>query len=350
VPRSRPDPVEVRPIGATRVGASWHPDQVAAQRSVFGRSILIIGPEALLADRAVDGVVVRARAEDPDVEIAEANALRLDPAVLVELTGQSLFSTRRVTVLSDVADLAPDVAGALAQLAEEPLPDLSVVLVHRGSPKGKMLLDRLAAAGVETIECAPLKPWELPEFVAGEARRPGGSIDRPAAQLLVDSVGQDLRALASAVSQLLADSETGQITVDQVRRYFGGRAEVTSFAVADAALSGRTGEAMEQLRWALTTGVAPVLITSALASGLRSIGKLITAGTGLRDADLAKEVGVPPWKLKSIRSQARGWDPAGVAHALRVAADADADVKGAAEDSAFSLEQAVLAVSRCRRG
>ena len=100
-----------------------------------------------------------------------------------------------------------------------------------------------------------------------------------AASALVDAVGHDLRALAAAVAQLHSDSEGGPITVDQVRRYFGGRSEVTSFAVADAALAGRTGVAMEQLRWALATGVAPVLITSALASGVRGLGKLITAGS-----------------------------------------------------------------------
>ena len=83
--------------------------------------------------------------------------------------------------------------------------------------------------------------------------------------------------------------------------------------VADAALAGRTGVAMEQLRWAMATGVAPVLITSALASGIRGLGKLITAGSGLREADLAREVGVPPWKLKSMRAQARGWDQGGLA-------------------------------------
>jgi DNA polymerase III subunit delta len=162
-------------------------------------------------------------------------------------------------------------------------------------------------------------------------------------------VGHDLRALAAAVAQLLSDSEGGPITVDQVRRYFGGRSEVTSFAVADAALAGRTGVAMEQLRWALATGVAPVLITSALASGVRSLGKLITAGTGQREADLAREVGVPPWKLKSMRSQARGWDQSGLAMALKVIAAADADVKGAAGDTAYALERAVLSVSRLRR-
>jgi DNA polymerase-3 subunit delta len=114
-------------------------------------------------------------------------------------------------------------------------------------------------------------------------------------------------------------------------------------------LAGRTGVAMEQLRWALATGVAPVLTTSALASGVRGLGKLITAGTGQREADLAREVGVPPWKLKSMRSQARGWDQGGLATALKVIAVADADVKGAADDTAYALERAVLNVSRLRR-
>ena len=323
---------------------------MASQRSVFGRVILVSGPEALLADRAVDQVVARARTEDPQVEISEIDAVRLDSPSLVELTGQSLLSSRRVAVIRDLAELSLDLSGELAALAAEPLPDLGLVLVHRGGNKGKPLLDRLREANVDVVDCPPAKSWELPDFVIAEARRAGGSIDRAAAQVLVDSVGQDLRSLVAAVWQLLADSESGQITAGQVRRYFGGRAEVTSFAVADAALSGRPGPAMEQLRWAMTSGVAPVLITSALAAGLRGLGRLISAPPGFREADLAKEVGVPPWKLKSMRAQARGWDAAGIAHALTVVAAADADVKGAAEDSAFALERAVLGVSRGRRG
>ena len=177
--------------------------------------------------------------------------------------------------------------------------DLAVVLVHGGGPKGKGLLDKLKAAGVEVVDCPPVKAWELPQFVSAEAKHLGTTIEPGAAQTLVDAVGNDLRALAAAVRQLVADSEGGPLTGDQVRRYFAGRSEVTSFAVADATLAGRTGLAMEQLRWALSTGVAPVLVTSALASGLRGLGKLVSAGGGLREADLAREVGVPPWKLKT---------------------------------------------------
>jgi DNA polymerase III subunit delta len=331
------------------VSRGWHAVFVAAPRSPFGRLVLISGPEALLADRAVEALCHQMRSEAPDVEVSEIEAARLDPGKLAEITSPSLFSSRRAAVITELEHLAPELGVDLVNLAEEQLPDLAVITVHRGGQKGKGLLEKLKSADVEVIECAAVKTWELPQFVSGEAKRAGSSIDGAAASALVDAIGHDLRALAAAVAQLLSDGEEVPITVDQVRRYFGGRSEVTSFAVADAALAGRTGDAMEQLRWALATGVAPVLVTSALASGVRGLGKLITAGTGQREVDLAREVGVPPWKLKSMRSQARGWDQVGLATALKVIAAADADVKGAADNTAYALERAVLAVSRLRR-
>jgi len=260
-----------------------------------------------------------------------------------------LFSSRRAAVIYELENVSPDLGQDLVDLATEKLSDLAIILVHGGSAKGKGLVDKVKSGGADVIECAAVKTWELPQFVSAEVKQAGSSIEAGAAAALVDAVGHDLRALAAAVTQLISDGQGGPLSVDQVRRYFGGRAEVTSFAVADAALGGRTGVAMEQLRWALATGVAPVLITSAMASGIRGLGKLITAGGGQREADLAREVGVPPWKLKSMRSQARGWDQGRLATALKAVAVADADVKGAADDPAFALERAVLSVSRLRR-
>lgn len=322
---------------------------VAEKKSVFGRVVLVSGPEALLADRAVDTLLQQIRAEEPEAEVNEVEASRLDGSRLAEITNASLFSTRRAAVVTDLANLDPDLYGDLIALAQAKTEDLALVVVHAGGQKGKGMRDKLKANGAEVVDCPPAKTWELPQFVAAEAKRVGAVIDPGAAQLLVDAVGHDLRALAGAVTQLISDGEGGSITTEQVRRYFGGRSEVTSFVVADAALAGRTGVAMEQLRWAVATGVAPVLITSALASGIRGLGKLISAGSGLRETDLAREVGVPPWKLKSMRAQVRGWDPSGLATALKAVAVADAEVKGAAGDAAFALERAVLTVARARR-
>ena len=56
--------------------------------------------------------------------------------------------------------------------------------------------------------------------------------------------------------------------MDHVSRYFGGQSEVTSCRGMT-----RRWRAVPELpwnsSWALATGVAPVLITSALASGIR---------------------------------------------------------------------------------
>ena len=320
---------------------------------VYGRVVLVSGPETLLADRAVSQRLAAARAEDPDVEVAEVDGGDLDPGTFAEITGGSLFSSHRVAVIRDLGSVPADVQTEILAIVSQPLDDVGLVLVHPGGVKGKALLDKLKKAAqkgqVETVDCPTPKTWDLPKFVAAEAKRAGSSMDPETAQAVVDAVGHDLRSLASAVAQLASDSDQRVISQSLVQRYFGGRAEVTSFAVADAALAGRAGQAMEQLRWALSTGVAPVLVTSALASGLRGLGKYVSAaGGGMREADLAREIGVPPWKLKTMRSQARGWDERGLAHALRAVAVADAEINGASDDAEYALERVVLTITRSR--
>jgi DNA polymerase-3 subunit delta len=69
----------------------------------------------------------------------------------------------------------------------------------------------------------------------------------------------------------------------------------------------------------------------------------------MRDADLAREVGAPPWKLRAMREQLRSWDESGLATAVRAVATADAEVKGAAADGPYALERMVLTISRARQ-
>ncbi|UUZ58489.1 hypothetical protein [Nocardioides sp. B-3] len=94
-----------------------------------------------------------------------------------------------------------------------------------------------------------------------------------------------------------------------MQRYFGGRAEAKSFAVADAAFAGRKAQALEALRWAMDGGTASVLVTSAMAGSARSIARFIGAPNGMREADRARELGVPPWKVRRVRDQSRARTP-----------------------------------------
>ena len=88
---------------------------------------------------------------------------------------------------------------------------------------------------------------------------------------------------------------------------------------------------------------------SALASSLRGLGKYLTASDSrMRDQELARIVGVPPWKLKDLARLSRDWSSAGVAKWLQAVAVADAQIKGAGSDPAYALERLVLTLTRLR--
>ena len=165
-------------------------------------------------------------------------------------------------------------------------------------------------------------------WVRGESREIGAPLDEPAATLLVQAVGQDLRALAGAVDQLAATQGQGEpISADIVRKYFGGRADVRGYEIADAAIEGRFDVALERVRWAESAKVAAPVIVSALAAGLRSLAKLADVEAGVSDVDAAKRVGAPPFKIRSLKAQLRDWNPHGLAAAMDAVAAADLDIK-----------------------
>jgi len=315
----------------------------------FGTVTLVQGPEGLLAERAVQAVIGQALQLRPDATVSRLTAAGLDRGALAEASAGSLFSASAVTVISQLGDFPSELTDQLIGLVQQPSDELTLVLVHEGGPKGRPLLDRLRKAGVDVVDAPAVKAWELPQFVSSEVRKQGGRIDRETAEALVGAVGSDLRSVAAAVTQLLADTEQTTITSAHVQRYFAGRAEVTGFAIADQCLDGNREAALSSLRWALETGVAPVLLTSAVASGLRNLGKYLgVRDERLRDVELARRISVPPWKLKDLSRQSRGWTSQGVALAIRHTATADAAVKGAAGDAGYALEVLVLSVIDCR--
>ncbi len=311
--------------------------------------MLVVGPEAFLAERAVDQQVAAALAVAPQATVTRVDAAALDVGRLMEMTGSALLAEESVAVVTALDGLGADVAPTLLAIAKDLPPEVALVCVHPGGAKGKQHADALRKIADQVIDCPALKQWELTKFVAAEARRARGRIDEEAARQVVDAVGTDSRALAGAVAQLLADSAGQPVTVAQVRRYFAGRAEVSGFAVADDVMTGNHAGAVEKLRWALSTGVPPVLVTSALAGSLRQLGRYLDLrGERMPEAAMAKEVGVPPWKLKDLARHSNGWDPQAVGAGIKAVAVTDAAVKGAESDAEYALERLLLTLHTCR--
>lgn len=321
----------------------------AESRPALGHVTLVTGPEEFLGERAVGAVRAEVRRHDAEAELSETDAATLTMAVLGDLAAPSLFSSIRCVVVRRLEELPDESVPGLLDYAAAPADDVALVLAHGGGQKGSGVLTRLRKLErVVEVKSATPRPSELPGFVGQELRGHGSRIEPDAAEFLVQAVGQDLRSLAAAAHQLSGDFEGRTLTVEMVKRYFGGRAEAKSFAVADHALYGQAAKALEELRWALERGTAPVLVTSALAGGLRGLARFMGAPRGMRNNDLAREVGVPPWKIDVLRRQSHGWDADGVGRAIRSVARADAAVKGQASDPAYALERMVLDVVRAR--
>jgi DNA polymerase-3 subunit delta len=310
---------------------------------------LVVGDDEFLAGRAVSAVVAAARERVPDIELRDLDGAALEPGDLAEALSPSLFGDDRVVVVRGAQDVDKVVAAEITSYAEAPTPEILLVVVHAGGAKGKGLVTALLAAGARKVDTPKItKPSERRDFVKNEMRAPGRQVTDDAIAALLETVGTDLRELASAASQLLADTE-GTITEAEVRRYYSGRAETTSFQIADKAVEGDLAGALALARWGQSTGVTPAGVTVALAGALRSIGQVASSGRAPAHV-LAGQLGMPPWKVERAQKQSRGWTPDGLTSAMLAVAEADAQVKGEGADKDYAIERVLVAVTQARGG
>lgn len=305
--------------------------------------VLVAGAEHLLGERAVAGLISAARERDVDVEVTRLEAAGYDGGTLAVVTSPSLFGEARVVVVEGVEQATDELITDVLAYLDGPADDVVLVLVHGGGQRGKKLLEAVRTAGARVVVCEPIKKdADKVAFAAAELRRAERRADAAALRALVEAVGADLRELASACAQLVADT-SGVIGAEVVARYYGGRIEATGFRVADAAVAGQTGQAVALLRHALATGADPVPLVAALAAKLRVLAKV--AATRGRGAAAVRDLGLAPWQVDRALKDLARWTPEALAAAITAVAQADAEVKGAGRDPVFAVERAVLRVA-----
>ncbi len=331
-----------KPAGPARAAASipqlpWHQVRPAPV-------ILVTGPEDFLAERASRLLRDALREKDASLEVHDLRADAYQPGELVTLASPSLFGEPRLIRVDAASTMSDAFLEEALEYIAAPADDTVVLIRHSGGVRGKKLLDAIRAGTGDGIEvlCSELKrDSDRADFAAAEFRTAGRRIAPAALRALVNAFTDDLAELAGACQQLLADTE-GEITEQVVAKYYGGRVETNAFAVADAAIAGRHGEALVLLRHALATGADPVPMVAAFAMKLRTMAKV----GGARSNGLsAGQLGLAPWQVDRARRDLVGWTEAGLGRAILVAAETDAAVKGAARDAVYALESLVRVVA-----
>jgi len=313
------------------------------RRATAAPIVFISGPEEYLAGRAIRSIREHLKKLDSALEVHELDAADYSAGTLLNLTSPSLFAEPRLVIIRGIEKCSDDLITDGIDYLSNPTDDTTLILRHNGSSvRGKKFVEAIRETELATeIACAEIKKdSERQAFVVGEFAHAERKIAPGAIRALLDAFADDTAELAAACSQLLMDS-ADSITEEIVDRYYGGRVETNAFKVAEAALAGRSGEAMALLRHALATGADPVPLVAAISMKIRQMAKIY----GNRSAS-PQSLGMAPWQLDRARKDLAGWSDDGLAAAIQAMADADAAAKGAERDPIYSLEKLVNLISK----
>lgn len=316
--------------------------------AVSERLHLLLGDDDFLTGRVIAAVAAeQSAAAGTDVPVTRVRAGDVTEHELAELLSPSLFAEDRIVVVEAAAEAGKEPAALIAQAARDLPEGITLMIVHTGGGRAKSMVGALQKAGAIEHNCTtPKWPSDRIDFVHKEFRALGVKVSKDVVEQVVDGVGSELRELAAACSQLVADTG-GKIDRQTVAVYYQGRAEITGFEVADKAVTGDRAGALESLAWAEHHGVPRVLLADALAEAVHAIARVRAMGSA-DQYTVASEVGMSPGRVKKVQGQARAWDGPSIARAMVAVAQLNGDVKGQAADADFSLEHAVATVAGLR--
>ena len=169
--------------------------------------------------------------------------------VLDELRTAPFLTGRRVVVVKGADEFVSKNRSALEKYFDKPYATGILVLTVGSWPKQTKLARKLAKVGT-LIEVIPPKRYELPKYLAEYAQRTSKmKLDRPAAEMLIELVGEDLTLLCNEIDKLvLFARDEKAITSKHVESLAGHNRIFGAFEVIEAMIAGDPLQAIRRLR------------------------------------------------------------------------------------------------------
>lgn len=302
--------------------------------------VIVSGSEGYLASRAVKLVRQQLQAQFQDLEIHEIDEGQYSAGELLNVAAPSLFNEPRLVLITGSHE---SLLADLTQYLDDSVENCFVVvrLPNLVGHAGK-LKSGLAPRALNVV-CEEMKrDADKIAFINTELSQQGVKINQEAARALLQAFSSDLGELAGACSQLAASGKTN-IEVETVNLTFQGRVETNAFKITDAALSGNAAEAIRLYRHGSSTGVDNVALVAAMVARIRTLAKLFNDPRSQSAA-----IGLAPWQLDKARKELSGFSEQMLIDLVDLAAQTDADVKGASREPDYSVEKLILAMSQAK--
>lgn len=314
-----------------------------------GPLYFVHGKERYLVDRAVE--LLRSRVLDPrtrdfNYELfygKEAGASRIAQAART----LPMMAKRRLVLVRDADEMKGDELGALIPYVSDPAPETCLVFVAEKVDQRLKFFSAFKKHGV-MLKLDPLYERQLPDFVRGEARARGVTLQPDALTMVVDEIGAELGQLADAVERLaMYAGERKQITAEDVDKVVATTRQRNVFELANAVGAGDRAHALAVLSSMLGARESGVRIVAMLARHLRQLWITSELLERTRDKfEIAGALGIPPFFADDIIRQARNIDAPRAKRMHAALFKADKDLKSSRLDDARLLEALILELTR----
>ncbi|MBT8136750.1 MAG: DNA polymerase III subunit delta [Gammaproteobacteria bacterium] len=313
---------------------------------------LIAGDQPLLVTEAAD--LVRSHAREAGYGARELHVVErgFDWAALqAETRNMSLFAEKRLIELRiPTAKPGTDGSKALVQLAEDPSPDVLILVITGrldARASSAKWVKSLARAGVH-VPVTDIPTGRLPQWVQRRMRDRGLQAPIGGARIIAERCEGNLLAADQEIEKLLLINGPGKVDETAVMQSVTDSARFDVFQLADAAMVGDTTRALRILNGLLAEGVAAPLILWALDRELRTLARLswlLDHGVSIGDAMAQARV----WSSRRTlvrRALDRHRKPGAFIRLLGIAARADRIAKGVEfGDAAAELTRLVAALA-----
>ena len=242
----------------------------------------------------------------------------------------------RQLVLVKEAQSIPDLGKEEAQklllgYLANPLPSTILVFAHKhkkldGRSSLKKELDKKAVF----VESEKVKDWKLTEWIEGYFRELGHQIEPKAAQLLADSIGNNLEVIHNEVGKMLINfTEPTKFTVDHISKNIGINKDYNNFELSKAIGFKDVKKANQIIHYFIQNPKShPVIpIFSLLYTYFTKVALVHKVGAG-PDNQIASAIGVYPFAVKEYLAAARNYKLGKVIEVFGYIREADLRFKG----------------------
>ena len=151
------------------------------------------------------------------------------------------------------------------------MPSTTTLLLLEGALRPDNGLLQTLTPLAQTRAFPHLQGQQLLSWISARALKVNSQIEPRAAVLLAEGLGGDLWVLAGEIEKLSLFAAGRTIAEADVRSMVSATQESNVFAMVDATVAGRPGEALRQLRLLLNDGAAPAYIIAMVARQYRQL-------------------------------------------------------------------------------